>query len=231
MNFHVLHNAFKAGFMIEAGPFSKPESNCLRIPVIVAAAGQSRRYGRPKLLEPMPGVQKTLIRHVVEQLAAGGLTKVVVVLGPQSEEPYGFIGSESSAGGGFALHLDPGPAEMRDSIASGIRHLERMISEGLQPEPTHVLFTPADIPGMSSAYVLELTRRCQVRSESLIRGVTPLGRGMHPVALAWSQRHTIDGIPSNKGLNELWKGFGLSSHEWLWNERPAGNGGLGESSQ
>ena len=52
------------------------------LPVILAAAGRSRRYGRPKLLEPVPGTDKLLIQHVMEQLTEGGAGPVVVVLGP-----------------------------------------------------------------------------------------------------------------------------------------------------
>ncbi len=188
------------------------------LPVILAAAGRSRRYGRPKLLEPVPGTDKLLIQHVMEQLTEGGAGPVVVVLGPTSVVPYGVIGNHVQTHGGVALHIDPHPEEMRDSIVAGIRYLEGWIKASMQPDPSHILFTPSDLPNMNSAYVRALIQSCQVRPESLIRGVTPEGRGMHPVGLSWNDRHAIDRIPGHLGLNELWNKPELNRYEWTWND-------------
>jgi CTP:molybdopterin cytidylyltransferase MocA len=188
------------------------------LPVILAAAGRSRRYGRPKLLESVPGTDKLLIQHVMEQLTEGGAWPVVVVLGPTSVEPYGVIGNHVQTHGGVALHIDPHPEEMRDSIVAGIRYLEGWIKASMQPDPSHILFTPSDLPNMNLAYVRALIQCCQVRADSLIRGVTPEGRGMHPVGLSWTDRHAIDRIPSHLGLNELWKNPELNRFEWTWHD-------------
>ena len=188
------------------------------LPVILAAAGRSRRYGRPKLLEPVPGTDKLLIQHVMEQLTEGGAGPVVVVLGPIEVETYSLIGNQVEIHGGVALHIDPHPEEMRDSIVAGIKYLEGWIRSAIQPAPSHILFTPSDLPNMNSAYVRALIQCCQVRPESLIRGVTPEGRGMHPVGLAWNDRHEIDRIPGHLGLNELWNKPELNRYEWTWND-------------
>ena len=188
------------------------------LPVILAAAGRSRRYGRPKLLESVPGTDKLLIQHVMEQLTEGGAWPVIVVLGPTSVEPYGLIGNHVQTHGGVALHIDPHPEEMRDSIVAGIRYLEGWIKASMQPDPSHILFTPSDLPNMNLAYVRALIQCCQVRADSLIRGVTPEGRGMHPVGLSWTDRHAIDRIPSHLGLNELWKNPELNRFEWTWHD-------------
>ena len=55
------------------------------LPVILAAAGRSRRYGRPKLLEPVPGTDKLLIQHVMEQRTLA-LTDWITILDPTTEE-------------------------------------------------------------------------------------------------------------------------------------------------
>jgi CTP:molybdopterin cytidylyltransferase MocA len=154
----------------------------------------------------------------MEQLTEGGAGPVVVVLGPISVEPYGVIGNHVQTHGGVALHIDPHPEEMRDSIVAGIRYLEGWINASMQPDPSHILFTPSDLPNMNLAYVRALIQCCQVRADSLIRGVTPEGRGMHPVGLSWTDRHAIDRIPSHLGLNELWKNPELNRFEWTWHD-------------
>lgn len=53
-----------------------------RVGAIVLAAGESRRFGRPKLLLPYRGVP--LIRRAVDAAAEGGCSDVVVVLGAES---------------------------------------------------------------------------------------------------------------------------------------------------
>lgn len=188
------------------------------LPVILAAAGRSRRYGRPKLLESVPGTDRSLISKVIEHLIVGGACPVVAVLGPGSVEPYDLIGRQVQNHGGVALHIDPHPEEMRDSIVAGIKNIEEWGRAACLPCPSHILFTPADLPNLTSSYVMELIRCCRNKTESLIRGVTPEGRGMHPAALAWKDRHKIDEIPGHLGLNELWGMSELTRYEWVWHD-------------
>lgn len=54
------------------------------IAAVVLAAGLSTRMGRQKLLLPV-GEERPLVRLSVEQVLAGGLDAVIVVLGPDSE--------------------------------------------------------------------------------------------------------------------------------------------------
>lgn len=189
------------------------------LPVIVAAAGQSRRYGRPKLLELMSGCnEKSLIGHVVTSLATGGAGTILVVMGPADQPPYDLINKELIASGGIPLHVSPAPLEMRDSIQAGIGRLEKLLSETQTVEPSHFLFMPADLPGISPAYVAKLIKTCTEHEASLIRGLTPQGRGVHPVAVAWRDRHKIREIPPDQGLNQLWNMPELVRHEWAWHE-------------
>ena len=188
-----------------------------QLPVIVAAAGQSRRYGRPKLLEKMPGEGgESLIRHVVAALTQGGAFPILVVLGPADESPYDAIIKELESTTATIVPVQPAPVEMRQSVEAGMAHLEEMIHQSQSVVPSHVLFTPADIPGIRSEYVSDLIKICGESSSSLIRGITPNGRGVHPVALAWRQRHFLKQIPPDKGLNELWSSPELSRLDWLW---------------
>jgi CTP:molybdopterin cytidylyltransferase MocA len=41
---------------------------------------------------------------------------------------------------------------------------------------------------------------------------------MHPVGLAWNDRHEIDRIPGHLGLNELWNKPELNRYEWTWHD-------------
>jgi CTP:molybdopterin cytidylyltransferase MocA len=197
---------------------SQNPSKVVSWPVILAAAGRSRRYGRPKLLETIPGTDQSLIQHVIQQLIGAGAGPIVAVLGPETSETYDWIGNQVQSLSGIALHIEPHPEEMRDSIVAGIQYLERWLRESNQPDPTHILFTPCDLPNMNLSYVSELIRCCKNRTESLLRGLTPEGRGIHPVALAWKDRHWIDLIPTELGLKELWKFPELSRYEWEWHD-------------
>jgi len=186
------------------------------LPLVIAAAGRSARYGRPKLLETIPGKSLTLIEHVVRQCVTGGAGPVVVVLGPESVEPFGKIGEKLRGCGAIAVHHEPAPREMRESIEIGVRYLEAMVevAAGLAL-PVHFGFMPADLPGVEADFVRRLIGQCERSGSVLIRGVTPQGRGLHPVAMRWSQRAALFALPGECGLNQLWRMPELSRAEFV----------------
>lgn len=55
----------------------------MRVIALLLAAGESARMGRPKALLPWQG--KTLLEFQVEQLLAGGVERVILVLGHEAE--------------------------------------------------------------------------------------------------------------------------------------------------
>src|SRR3972149_3232873 len=55
----------------------------MRLYALLLAAGESARMGRPKALLPWQG--GTLVEFQIEQLLAGGVERVVLVLGHQAE--------------------------------------------------------------------------------------------------------------------------------------------------
>lgn len=55
----------------------------MRVFALLLAAGESARMGRPKALLPWQG--KTLLEFQVEQLLAGGVERVILVLGHEAE--------------------------------------------------------------------------------------------------------------------------------------------------
>lgn len=184
---------------------------------IVAAAGKSRRYGSPKLLEVLPGTGVSLIEHLVQQLVKGGVSRVIVVLGPPGLEPYDQIAGRVTSAGGMAIQIDPQPAEMIDSIKAGLSHyLSYDVS--MAEKPGHIMITPADLPGISPDYVRKLICECRLRTEWLIRGKTASGRGVHPVALHQYLIEKIMESPMKQGLKELWSDTLIDRHEFLWAE-------------
>ncbi len=174
-------------------------------PIVIAAAGTSSRYGRPKLLELLPGQPVTLIEHVVRECLLGGAGPVVVVLGPVSIAPYDLIGTKAGMPGAQVLHVDPAPGEMRQSIEHGIGYLESLLVDTSERRPDYFGFMPADLPAIASGFVQELIAHTRERRETLVRGMTPQGRGLHPVAMRWKDRTAISELPEDRGLNALWQ--------------------------
>lgn len=184
---------------------------------IVAAAGKSRRYGSPKLLELLPGTGVSVIEHLVQQLFRGGASRVIVVLGPPGQQPYDQIAQLAASAGGTAIQIDPHPAEMIDSVKAGLSHYLKHF----QPEAgsaCYILMTPADLPGISPEYVRKLLSECRLRTESLIRGQTLAGRGVHPVAIRQELIGKILQSPMPDGLKALWSDSLIERHEFLWEE-------------
>jgi|GEM_PF-5137111 len=187
-----------------------------RFPLIIAAAGKSARYGRPKLLEVIPGKHLTLIEHVVGECSAGGAGPIVVVLGPASIEPFGAIGKKAQRVDAEVLHIDPAPAQMRESIEHGIRQLEREIEGAETTYSPHCFgFMPGDLPGLEAAFVRKLIEECERSRSVLVRALSPEGMGLHPVAMRWADRNALLDLPGEYGPNQLWKMPDLSRHEFV----------------
>lgn len=193
-------------------------SERLQFPLIIAAAGRSRRYGRPKLLEIVPGSSLTLIEHVVGECSRGGAGPIVVVLGPDSEPHSAKIAAAVRELGAIHRHVNPAPCEMRASVEQGIDMLESLIRQDVLSVPRHLSFAPADLPGLRSAYVAALIETCRTQSETLIRGTTPEGRGIHPAAIAWKGRNLLRTLPPECGLNRLWANPETSRHDFVFGD-------------
>lgn len=107
--------------------------------IIILAAGESSRLGRPKQLVPWNG--KSLLRHAVETAIASGLGPVAVVLGAV-DQPC----RECLKGLEITITHNPDWSDgMGGSIASGMRALAPLPLEGVivmlcdQPLVTHHL--------------------------------------------------------------------------------------------
>ena len=113
---------------------------------IILAAGLSRRMGRPKLLLDWRGLP--VIRRAVEQVRAGGVDRLVVVLGHEGEAIRAAL-----AGLPAVFVLNPNPeAGQGSSIACGVSALApgaeaTLIALGDQP-----MFPPEVIPRLLETF-------------------------------------------------------------------------------
>lgn len=192
----------------------KPEKD---FTAIIAAAGRSRRYGSPKLLEVVPGQGLRLIEKVISQLLEAGVAHVVTVLGPSGQPPYNEIGRLAEKAGSTVVYVDPHPPEMIDSVKAGLRHYQAHLKH-LPGKADHLLVMPADLPGISSTYISKLMYESSLRKEQLVRGLTGAGRGVHPVAISSGLIEKILESPMSHGLKSLWDDSLINRYEFLWDK-------------
>jgi nicotine blue oxidoreductase len=138
-------------------------------PAIVAAAGQSRRMGRPKALLPGPEGQ-TFVRHLVGVLAAAGCSPIVVVLGPSGEQVL--------AAGDLAPALIAFNRDTRTEMIDSVRLGERYLPAGVES----AMVTPVDAPFTTPELVRALCAAAAAAPEAAVVPVVG-GRAGHPVVV------------------------------------------------
>jgi molybdenum cofactor cytidylyltransferase len=115
--------------------------------VLVLAAGESRRMGRPKQLLPYRG--STLLRHAAETALATALGPVLVVLGAEAE-----LCRQALAALNVRTVLNPAWAEgMSASISAGMSELEQLAP---QSELDGVLILLHDQPAIPANRLVDL---------------------------------------------------------------------------
>ena len=139
---------------------------------ILLAAGESRRMGQLKALLPWQGT--SLLKHQVASLRAGGVDRVVVVLGHRSDE----LKAELAEIEGVAWQLNPDYLQGKTtSIKAGLSTLGK---EQLDA----ILILNVDQP--RSADVIRSLLKEHLSQGSLITIPTHIGRGGHPIILSRS---------------------------------------------
>ena len=133
---------------------------------IVLAAGMSRRMGAQKLLLPFGG--KTVISHIVDQIAGSLVDKIIVVAGDESDRVR-----EQLSGRDVSIVINPDcGAEMLSSVRCGIRVLPR----GCRC----VLVAIGDQPGITTDLVNEMVNAFKVAAKGIVAPVCQGKRG-HPI--------------------------------------------------
>ena len=139
---------------------------------ILLAAGESRRMGQLKALLPWQGT--SLLKHQVASLRAGGVDRVVVVLGHRSDE----LKAELAGMEGVAWQLNPDYLQGKTtSIKAGLSTLG---SEQLDA----LLILNVDQP--RNADVIRSLLKEHLSQGSLITIPTHNGKGGHPIILSLS---------------------------------------------
>ena len=159
------------------------------VSAIVLAAGRSERMGAFKPL--LPFGPKTVIEACIDNLRAGGIQNIVVVLGqgPRAEDLKEHL---QNAGVSFAINPDP-HSEMGDSIACGVRQL---------PEETRaVIINPADHAAVPASVVAALVR--EWRAGAKLVKPTWNERGGHPVLVDLDFREELLNLDPHNGLKTL----------------------------
>lgn len=165
----------------------RPKTN--EVAAIILAAGRSQRMGAFKPL--LPFGPTTIVEACIENLRAGGVETIVVVLGQDSraEELKKHL---KNAGVSFAVNPDSN-SEMSVSIACGVRNL---------PEETRaVIINPVDHAAVPGEVVATLISEWKKGA----RLVKPMwnGSGGHPVLIGLGFRDELLSLDPNSGLKTL----------------------------
>lgn len=126
-------------------------------PVVLLAAGASRRMGRPKQLLPVDGMP--LVRRAAGIAVAAGFGHVFVVLGCRAAVI-------APALAGLPLHLVINES-WSDGLGSSIRAGVRRALE-LPPAPRGLVLALADQPGVSSAHLRRLAATQRRTGRSIV---------------------------------------------------------------
>ena len=161
---------------------------------LIPAAGLSRRFGRPKLLEPVGGVP--LLARVIAALQGGGVGPIVVVTAPVAAPGAIEIHRLAAELGSDVVNAPHPPADMRATVELGLAYL------AATSPPTSLLLTPGDCPGISLDLVARLITR---GSRTPGRIVVPRhgDQSGHPVLIPWDLASQIPDLPTGVGVNAL----------------------------
>ena len=165
------------------------------IAAILPAAGLSSRMGRPKLLLEIARVP--LIVRVVRALIDGGLDRVLVVLGPPSQEGATEVGRLAIEAGAQIEILEIPTTDMRATIERGILALTTA-----KILPAGLMIVPADFVGITPELVREVTDRYRSDPERIVVPIRE-GRRGHPLLLPWREALRIRELPPHVGVNAL----------------------------
>jgi molybdenum cofactor cytidylyltransferase len=163
---------------------------------IVPAGGRSSRMGRPKLTLPVGG--RPVIERVVDGLLAGGVARVLVVVGPHGPE----VGRLAAAAGADVLPLAEPTADMRATVERGLAWVE----EHLRPGPEDWwLLQPADQPLLAAGAVCELLSIAGREVASTVLVPVHANKRGHPLLMRWRHAAGIRGLPAGEGINSYVK--------------------------
>jgi len=168
-----------------------PMSDPLRCGLILLAAGESRRMGRPKQLLPVGG--QTLLRHVVQSLLAAPVAPFVVVLGAHASEI-----TPTLADLPVEIVLNPDWHEgMGSSLRTGVEALQP-----LTPRLQGVIVCLADQPRLSAKHLESLLMSHRQTGRTIVASVVQ-GRPVPPVFFAAEWLPRLLTVRGDQGARSL----------------------------
>lgn len=172
------------------------------IGVIVLAAGEARRMGKPKLLKPLAG--RPMLQHTIDLAATADSDEVVVVLGSD-----------------FARHRDAVtlPPHGRVVRNEGYAHGQAsslIAGVGALTTPRWAVVLLGDQPEISPRALREVVRATEATDKPVIRTRYDDGPG-HPVALARELWPEVTSLSGDEGARSLLAGLPT---EWVTLDGP-----------
>jgi molybdenum cofactor cytidylyltransferase len=163
--------------------------------VIILAAGNSSRLGRPKQLLSYRG--QTLLTHVVREALAADLQPVVVVTGAFHAEV-----SDSLRGLSVDIVFNP---SWKEGMASGIvAGLSKILL--LQSDVSAVVIAVCDQPFISSALLLQMIRTVETSWKGIVACAYANSVGT-PVLFAHSYFEQLLRLSGTEGAKKLLKQY------------------------
>jgi len=159
---------------------------------LIPAAGKSRRMGRPKLSLPLG--DRSVLEHVISALQEGGITDILVVLGPHVAHMSAVL---HRAGARVLVPADE-THTMRETVEQGLTWLDNRFHPG--PADSWFLI-PADYPILEPAILRKLMRKRERNRRYSIFIPTYHGRRGHPALIGWKHVEAIRSLPPETGLN------------------------------
>lgn len=158
---------------------------------IVPAGGNSTRMGRPKLTLPLGNT--TVIGRVVSTLRAGGVERIVVVVGPHVSE---LIPLAQAAGADVLALSEPTP-DMRTTVERGLEWIGKHCCTAMHD---WWFLAPADHPAFAASVISNLLSMSDEARRSIIVP-THNGRRGHPALFRWHHAAGINAMPKDAGIN------------------------------
>lgn len=153
-------------------------------PVLIPAAGKSRRMGTPKLLLPLAG--QTVLRRLLDAIAESGVGPATVVVGP------GDAALAREAAGAALVTLPIDTPDMRATVLAGLAALDR------DGAPMGFFLVPADHPVLAPEAFRAVA--AEARPERIVVP-TWNGRRGHPTWIGWAHVAGIREQPPGEGIN------------------------------
>ena len=159
------------------------------IAAVILAAGNATRFGAPKVIAPLRGIE--LVRHVIDRLTLAGIAEIVVVAGEH------LAAIETSASGSIATVVrNPAPsAGMSSSLVTAMH--------ALSPECLAFVVALGDQPEIDPALVRRLIAVWEGCNAAAVVPVFQGGVRGHPVLFDISMRPFLLELTGDQGARAL----------------------------